>query len=38
MNDENRPSGGKTLGLILLAMIGILAVIIALSVWASRTG
>ncbi len=38
MNDENRPSGGKTLGLILLAMVGVLAVIIALSIWASRTG
>ncbi|GAA2212817.1 hypothetical protein GCM10009850_082790 [Nonomuraea monospora] len=38
VNDENRPSGGKTLGLILLAMIAILAVIIALSLWASKTG
>lgn len=38
MNDDNRPSGGKTLGLILLAMVAILAVIIGLSVWASKTG
>jgi hypothetical protein len=38
VNDDNRPSGGKTLGLILLAMVAVLAVIVALSIWASRTG
>ncbi|GAA0954242.1 hypothetical protein GCM10009560_77990 [Nonomuraea longicatena] len=33
--EENRPGGGKTLGLILLAMVVILAVLIGLAVWAS---
>lgn len=34
--EENRSSGGKTLGIILLVMLVILAVIVGLSVWASR--
>ncbi|GAA3247718.1 hypothetical protein GCM10020216_078510 [Nonomuraea helvata] len=38
VNGDKQPSGGKTLGLILLAMLVILAVIVALAVWASRTG
>jgi hypothetical protein len=33
--EENRPGGGKTLGLILLAMVVILLVLIGLAVWAS---
>ncbi|SEG75014.1 hypothetical protein SAMN05444920_104234 [Nonomuraea solani] len=36
MNDEQRPSGGKALGYILLAMLAILAVIVGLAIWASR--
>jgi hypothetical protein len=32
---EGRPSGGRTLALILLAMLLIFAVIIAISLWAS---
>lgn len=35
MNDK-RPSGAKTLAYILLAMLAILAVIVALGVWATR--
>ncbi|MEV4579320.1 hypothetical protein AB0K16_39330 [Nonomuraea jabiensis] len=35
---DKQPSGGKTLGLILLGMLVILAVIVGLAVWASRTG
>ncbi|MBB6346581.1 hypothetical protein FHU36_003090 [Nonomuraea muscovyensis] len=35
MNDK-RPTGGKALAYILLAMLGILAVIIGLAMWASR--
>ncbi|MDF2709898.1 MAG: hypothetical protein K0R62_5550 [Nonomuraea muscovyensis] len=35
MNDK-RPTGGKSLAYILLAMLGILAVIIGLAMWASR--
>ncbi|MBE1589372.1 hypothetical protein ACFPOI_36225 [Nonomuraea angiospora] len=35
---DKQPSGGKTLGLILLVMLVILAVIVGLAVWASRTG
>lgn len=38
MNDDKPPSGGKTLGLILLAMFAVLAVIVGLAVWASKTG
>lgn len=38
MNDEKRPNGGKTLGLILLAMVAVLAVIVGLAIWASKTG
>ncbi len=34
--NKKRPSGGKTLAFILLAMLGILAVIIGLALWASR--
>lgn len=36
VEEDNRPSGGKTLGLILLAMLVILGVIIGLGIWASR--
>jgi hypothetical protein len=35
---DKQPSGGKTLGLILLAMLVILAVLVALATWASKTG
>ncbi|GAA3123754.1 hypothetical protein GCM10020001_050550 [Nonomuraea salmonea] len=35
-DDKQQPSGGKTLGMILLAMVAILAVIVGLAVWASR--
>ncbi|MCP2346888.1 uncharacterized protein YpmS [Nonomuraea roseoviolacea subsp. carminata] len=35
MNDK-RPTGGKTLAFILLAMLIILAAIVALAMWASR--
>ncbi|SDL55983.1 hypothetical protein SAMN05421869_12762 [Nonomuraea jiangxiensis] len=38
MNESKQPNGGKTLGLILLAMVVILAAIIGLAVWASGTG
>lgn len=34
--DDKRPTGGKTLALILIAMLVILAVIVAMGVWASR--
>jgi flagellar biosynthesis/type III secretory pathway M-ring protein FliF/YscJ len=37
MNDK-RSSGGKTLAYILLAMVAIIAVIVALGVWATRGG
>ncbi len=36
--NEQRPSGGKTLALILLTMLAILAVIAALAIWASNGG
>jgi competence protein ComGC len=36
--EEQRPSGGKTLAFILLAMLVILAVIAVLAVWASNRG
>lgn len=36
--NEQRPSGGKTLAFILLAMLVILAVIAALAIWASNGG
>ncbi|SDG42581.1 hypothetical protein SAMN05421505_104103 [Sinosporangium album] len=36
MTEPERPSGGKTLGLILLAMLVILGALVALAVWASR--
>ncbi len=36
--EDKRPNGGRALGMILLAMLAILAVIVGLSVWASRTG
>jgi hypothetical protein len=38
VESDKRPNGAKTLGYILLAMFVILAVLIGLSVWASRTG
>lgn len=38
MEDDKPPSGGKTLGLILLAMLVILAALVALANWASKTG
>jgi hypothetical protein len=38
VEDDKRPNGGKTLGFILLAMVVILAVIVGLAIWASRTG
>lgn len=38
MNDDKPPSGAKTLGLILLGMLAVLAVIVGLAVWASKTG
>lgn len=38
VDDDKKPNGGKALGLILLAMIAILAVIVGLSVLATRTG
>jgi hypothetical protein len=34
--DNKPPSGGKTLAVILLAMLAIMAVIAMLAVWASR--
>ncbi len=34
--DEKPPNGGKTLAIILLAMLAILAVLVGLAVWASR--
>lgn len=34
--EDKRPSGGKALAYILLAMLAILAVIVALGVWATR--
>ncbi|WP_263972288.1 hypothetical protein [Spongiactinospora rosea] len=33
--ERPQPAGGKTLGLILLAMVFVLAVLVALSIWAS---
>lgn len=36
MNDDKQPSGGKTLGFILLAMLVILAAIVGLAIWASK--
>ncbi len=33
---EQQPSGGKTLVLILLAMVAVFAVIVGLAMWASR--
>lgn len=36
--EDKPPSGGKTLGFILLGMLAILAVIVVLAVWASRHG
>jgi hypothetical protein len=38
VEDDKQPSGGKTLGLIVLAMLVILAVLVALAMWASKTG
>lgn len=35
---EQRPSGGKTLAFILLAMLVILAVIVGLAIWAYNGG
>ncbi|GAB2939616.1 hypothetical protein GCM10027203_46790 [Nonomuraea fastidiosa] len=35
-DDKQQPNGGRALGLILLAMVAILAVIVGLAVWASR--
>jgi hypothetical protein len=34
--DDKPPTGGKTLALILLAMLAILAVLVGLAIWASR--
>ncbi len=34
--EDNRSSGGKALAYILLAMLAIIAVIVALGVWATR--
>lgn len=34
--DDKRPNGGKTLALILLAMLVILAVLVGLSMWAAK--
>ncbi len=34
--EDKPPSGGKTLIMILLAMLAILAVLVGLAVWASR--
>ncbi|MBB5075605.1 hypothetical protein HNR40_001051 [Nonomuraea endophytica] len=34
--EEKRPNGGRTLALILLAMVVILGVLVGLAVWASR--
>lgn len=36
--EEQRPNGGKTLAIILLAMLVILAVITVLAVWATSRG
>ncbi len=36
--EDRPPSGGKTLALILLAMLVILAAIVALAIWASKGG
>lgn len=36
MDNKPPPSGGKTLAMILLVMLAILAVIVGLAVWASR--
>jgi hypothetical protein len=36
VTEPDRPSGGKTLALILLAMLLILAVLVGLAVWASN--
>lgn len=33
---EQQPSGGKTLILILLAMVAVFAVIVGLAMWAAR--
>jgi len=38
LESDKQPNGARTLGVILLAMIVILAVLVGLSVWASRTG
>lgn len=38
VEEDKRPTGGKTLGFILLAMVVILALIVGLGIWASRTG
>lgn len=38
VDDDKQPNGGKALGLILLAMIAILAVIVGLAVVATKTG
>ncbi|MFI0423255.1 hypothetical protein [Spongiactinospora sp. 9N601] len=35
LKEKPKPSGGKTLGLILLAMVLVLAVLVGLSIWAS---
>jgi hypothetical protein len=34
--EDKPPSGGKTLAMILLAMLTILAVLVGLALWASR--
>ena len=36
--EDKQPSGAKTLALILLAMVVILAVIVGLGIWASQRG
>jgi hypothetical protein len=38
VENDKQPTGGKTLGLILLSMLAVLAVIVVLAIWASRTG
>jgi type II secretory pathway pseudopilin PulG len=38
VNDDKRPSGGKALGFILLAMLVVLAVLVGLATWATRNG
>ncbi len=34
--EDKPPSGGKTLAIILLAMLAVLAVLVGLAIWASR--